>query len=222
MEDVAKNIRELKAELSEDICLVAVSKFHPATVIREAYDAGQRVFGESRVQELLAKRDQLPPDIQWHFIGHLQSNKVKSIAPFIDLIHCIDSFKLLQEVNTHAQNNNRIIPVLLQIHIAEEETKFGLSFDECMKMLSINDWKALTHIQIAGVMGMATFTGNTAQLHKEFESLRLFFRELRDTFFFYTNDFRILSMGMSDDYPIALLEGSNMIRVGSKIFGARL
>ena len=221
MVDVAGNLRKLKAETGDNVCLVAVSKVHPATLIMDAYNAGQRVFGENRVQELLEKQNQLPQDIQWHFIGHLQSKKVKYIAPFIDLIHSIDSVKLLEEVNTHAQVNDRIIRVLLQIHIAQEETKYGFSYEECRQLLVRQNRNFLPNVRICGLMGMATFTNDTGQIKKEFAGLRLFFRELKEMFFAPEKDFNILSMGMSDDYPVAIQEGSNMIRVGSKIFGTR-
>ena len=221
MLDVAKNLREFRAELGDKVSLVAVSKVHPVAVIMEAYNAGQRIFGENRVQELVEKRSQLPQDIRWHFIGHLQSNKVKYIAPFIDLIHSIDSIKLLEAVNTHAKYNNRIIRILLQIHIAQEETKSGFSYEECRQLLIRQNGNFLSNVRICGLMGMATLTNDTGQIRTEYAGLQLFFQELKKSCFSSEKDFDILSMGMSDDYPIAIHEGSNMIRVGSKIFGQR-
>ena len=221
MLDVAKNLREVREELGDKVCLVAVSKVHPVAVVMSAYNAGQRIFGENRVQELLEKHSELPQDIQWHFIGHLQSNKVKYIAPFIDLIHSIDSLKLLEAVNTHAKYNNRIIRILLQIHIAREASKSGFSYEECRQLLIRENGNFLSNVRICGLMGMATFTDDTGQIREEYARLRLFFQELKESFFPSEKDFDILSMGMSDDYSIAIQEGSNMVRVGSKIFGLR-
>ena len=194
---IQANLKEVLADLPSGVRLVAVSKFHPNESIEEAYTAGQRIFGESKVQE------------------------IKYMAPYVAMIHGIDSYKLLVEVNKQAQKCSRVIPCLLQIHIAEEETKFGFSFDECREMLQKGDWKELHHIQISGVMGMATNIDDTEQIKKEFCSLNTFFKEIKRTYFTDTESFKEISMGMSHDYPIAIREGSTMVRVGSKIFGER-
>ena len=218
---IQANLKEVLADLPSGVRLVAVSKFHPNEAIEEAYTAGQRIFGESKVQEMTQKYETLPKDIEWHFIGHLQTNKIKYMATYVAMIHGIDSYKLLVEVNKQAQKCSRVIPCLLQIHIAEEETKFGFSFDECREMLQKGDWKELHHIQISGVMGMATNIDDTEQIKKEFCSLNTFFKEIKRTYFTDTESFKEISMGMSHDYPIAIREGSTMVRVGSKIFGER-
>ena len=189
---IQENIRNIIAELPPHVRLVAVSKFHANEAIEAAYKEGQRIFGESKVQELNAKYTVLPKDIEWHFIGHLQTNKVKYIVPFIAMIHAVDSFKLLKEINRHAAKINRVIPCLLEIHIAKEESKFGFTFESCREMLRQGEWKELNNICISGIMGMAT-----------------------------TESFREISMGMSHDYRLAIEEGSTLIRVGSKIFGER-
>ena len=218
---VAENIAELKSTLPENVTLIAVSKTKPAAVIQEAYNGGQRVFGENKVQEMVDKYDQLPKDIQWHLIGHLQSNKVKYIAPFVDLIHSVDSLKLLQEINKQAQKNNRIIPCLLQFHIASEETKFGLSFDEAKELLEDNSIVEMQHIEIVGVMGMASFTEDENVVRDEFQTLYSYFVLIKSHFFKFNPNFKEISMGMSGDYELAIEEGSTMIRVGSKLFGGR-
>ena len=205
-----------------EICLVAVSKFHSVESIREAYIAGQRVFGESKAQELVQKKAELPNDIQWHFIGHLQSNTIKYIAPFISMIHSIDSFKLLSEVNKVAARENRIIRCLLEIHVAEEETKFGFSPNECIDMLRGGAWRDLRNVSICGIMGMASFTDNQAQIMEEFNSLSSLFHILKEEFFTDNVAFKEISMGMSHDYPLAVKAGSTMVRVGSSIFGERV
>ena len=191
-------------------------------MIQEAYDAGQRLFGENHVQEMTQKYALLPKDIEWHFIGHLQTNKVKYIAPFVSLIHSVDSLKLLKEINKQAEKAQRIIPCLLQIHIAKEETKFGFSFDECREMLQQGEWKNLKNVQLCGVMGMGTFTDNVDQVRSEFHSLKDFFDEIKENVFSDNPSFREISMGMTDDYPIAIEEGSTLIRIGTKIFGERI
>lgn len=219
--NIAQNITQLKASLPQEVTLVAVSKFHSVETIREAYDAGQRIFGESKAQELTAKQNVLPDDIEWHFIGTLQSNKVKDIAPFIQLIHSIDSLSLLKEVNKQAAKHNRSIRVLLEIHIAQEESKHGLSLEGCKQLLQDDAWKELRNIRICGLMCMATDTTDTEQIRQEFHALRAFFTELKASFFEDNTDFAELSMGMSYDYPIALHEGSTIIRVGTSIFGKR-
>ena len=218
---ISQNIVQLKASLPANVTLVAVSKFHPAEALMEAYNAGQRVFGESRAQELTAKRKVLPGDIEWHFIGPLQSNKVKDIAPFIHTIHSIDSLKLLQEVNKQAAKNNRIIRVLLEIHVAQEETKHGLSPDECRELLQNEQLAELGNIQICGLMGMATYTDDIALIEQEFHILHELFSELKAIYFIGNDNFAVLSMGMSHDYPVAIRQGSTMIRVGTSIFGER-
>ncbi len=218
---ISSNITGILRELPPHVHLVAVSKFHPATSILEAYNAGQRIFGESKAQELTAKYEVLPKDIQWHFIGHLQTNKIKYIVPFVDLIHSVDSERLLEEIDRQAQRVQRVIRVLLQIHIASEETKFGFSYDECRDYFSSGAWKRCKNICICGLMGMATFTGNEQQILSEYEGLASFFRETQETYFQGDNNFRELSMGMSEDYRIAIDSGSTLIRIGSSIFGNR-
>jgi pyridoxal phosphate enzyme (YggS family) len=216
-----KNLESIRKELeSYHATLVAVSKTKPSAAILEAYNYGQKIFGENYVQELTEKYNQLPKDIQWHFIGHLQSNKVKFIAPFVALIESVDSFKLLKEINKEAEKCNRIIDCLLQVHIAEEETKFGFSFHECEGMLRLEEIKAFKNICIKGLMGMATFTEDQNQVRKEFNSLRVFFKSIANLESSSLN-FQFLSMGMTSDYKIGLEEGSNMIRIGSAIFGVR-
>lgn len=220
--NIAENIKQVQNELPEGVRLVAVSKFHPNEAIEEAYRAGQRIFGESKVQEMTAKYESLPKDIEWHFIGHLQTNKIKYIVPYVALIHGIDSYKLLAEVNKQAVKANRIVDCLLQLHIAREETKFGFSFDECREMLASGEWKALHNIRICGLMGMATNTKNAEQIKAEFCSLSGFFQEVKSNWFADSESFKELSMGMSHDYREAIAAGSTLIRVGSKIFGERI
>ncbi len=218
---IAENLKKVLSELPEGVRLVAVSKFHPNEAIEEAYRAGQRVFGESKVQEMTAKYESLPKDIEWHFIGHLQTNKIKFIVPYVSLIHGIDSYKLLTEVNKQAAKVDRTVNCLLQLHIAQEETKFGFSFDECREMLTAGEWKELKNIRICGLMGMATNTENTEQIKAEFCSISNFFKEVKSTWFINEKTFCELSMGMSHDYHEAIAAGSTLVRVGSKIFGER-
>lgn len=218
---IAENIDLVKANLPAHIQLVAVSKTKPAALLIEAYAHGQRAFGENKVQELVWKFEELPKDIEWHFIGHMQTNKVKYIAPFIHLIHGVDSFKLLNTINLEAKKINRIIPCLLQFHIAEEESKFGLSMDEVIEMLKSDEFHHLKNIQISGVMGMATYTDDETQVRKEFASLKTIFNTLKSAFFVDKPEFKEISMGMSGDYLIAVEEGSTMVRIGSTIFGER-
>lgn len=210
---IAENISQIKSELPADVTLVAVSKTKPNNLLLEAYQAGQRDFGENYVQELADKHEQLPKDIRWHFIGHLQSNKVKYIAPFVHLIHGVDSINLLKEINKQALKNNRTIDCLLQIYIAQEETKFGLSFEEADAILNSADFQELKNISIKGFMGMASNTNNLRQIKKEFQSL--------NEFKYKHPELKILSIGMSSDYKLAIENGSTMIRVGSSIFGER-
>ncbi len=218
---ITKNIQLLQAELPQGVRLVAVSKYHPNEAILEAYNAGQRVFGESKVQEMVAKYEALPKDIEWHFIGHLQTNKIKYMAPFVSLIHGLDSLKLLKEIDKQAAKAGRRVKCLLQIHIAQEETKFGFSPNECKEMLAQGEWRELKNIQLCGLMGMATNTDSIDQVRAEFSSLSSLFDELKSAFFTHDEAFCELSMGMSDDYPEAIEAGSTLVRVGSKIFGER-
>jgi pyridoxal phosphate enzyme (YggS family) len=212
---VAENLLKLKNHLPEHVTLVAVSKTKPETAVEEAYEAGQRDFGENYVQELVDKQVVLPLDIQWHFIGHLQSNKVKYIAPFVHLIHGVDSFKLLKEINKQAAKINRVIDCLLQIFIAKEETKFGLSFEECDEVLAQS--RELSNIRVRGFMAMASNTNDATTIRSEFRMLTDYHKRIKSAY----PDLTILSFGMSSDYKIAIEEGSNMIRIGSTIFGAR-
>ncbi len=218
---IPQNIENIKATLPNGVQLIAVSKTKPNEDIMEAYNAGTRVFGENKPQELMRKYEELPKDIEWHFIGHLQTNKVKYIAPFVTLIHGVESIKLLKEINKQAVKNNRVIDCLLQFHIAEEDTKFGLSLIEAEEILDSESFKALQNIRIVGVMGMATYTNNPQQIENEFESLRNIFNILKTDFFADTDSFKELSMGMSGDYQLAIKHGSTMVRIGSTIFGAR-
>ena len=212
---------EIQASLPAGVRLIAVSKFKPAEDIALLYQHGHRAFGENHAQEMKAKHEQLPEDIEWHFIGHLQTNKIKYIAPYVTLIHSIDSFSLLQEVNKHALKNNRVIPCLLQFHIADEETKFGFTFEECEQMLESDGFQQLQNIVIHGVMGMATFTDNHEQVRHEFRHLHQIFDDLKTHYFPQNSDFKEISMGMTEDYLIAVEEGSTLIRIGSAIFGPR-
>ncbi len=221
MRSIAQNIAEIKASLPAMVTLVAVSKTQPNDALMDAYHAGQRIFGENRVQELASKAEALPADIEWHMIGHLQTNKVKYIAPFVCLIHSVDSSKLLKEINKEAARNGRIIPVLLQFHIAEEESKFGLNWEEAEALLTSDDFRGMRNIRVVGVMGMATFTENKNQVRKEFGSLKNIFERLKANHFAEEPSFKEISMGMSGDYTIAIQEGSTMVRLGSSIFGSR-
>ncbi|MFC2137365.1 YggS family pyridoxal phosphate-dependent enzyme [Bacteroidota bacterium] len=216
------NIENIIKQLPINVKLVAISKTKPVEVIQNAYEAGHRIFGENKVQELIDKHEKLPEDIEWHMVGHLQTNKVKYIAPFISLIHSVDSFKLLKTINKEAIKENRIIKCLLQMHIAEEETKYGLSKEEIIEILDSDEYEGLKNIKVIGLMGMATFTDDEDQIRKEFRELYLTFKELKSTFYSQIDTFKEISMGMSGDYKIALEEGSTMIRLGSIIFGERI
>lgn len=218
---IASNIISLKQQIPSSVKLVAVSKTRPVSDILEAYKTGHRSFGENRVQELLSKKDLLPADIEWHFIGHLQTNKVKYVVPFISMIQSVDTFRLLKVINEDARKIGRIIECLLQIHIAEEETKFGFSVDEINEMISSQEFSELSHIRICGIMGMATFTDDFSQVRKEFRYLAGCFHKLKRDFFNDSVFFREISMGMSGDYRIALEEGTTIVRIGSLIFGER-
>jgi pyridoxal phosphate enzyme (YggS family) len=213
---IKDNIHSITSSIPSNVTLVAVSKTKPVSDILEAYEAGQRVFGENKIQEMASKYDEMPKDIEWHMIGHIQRNKVKYMAPFVSLIHAVDSLRLLSEINKQALKNNRVIDCLLQIKIASEESKFGLSESDAMDLLTSEEYKSFKNIRVVGLMGMATFTDNKKQLQKEFGFLENIFDSLKEN-----NDLNILSMGMSDDYPIAIENGSTMIRVGSSIFGKR-
>jgi len=219
--DIAGNIDAIKRKLPKGAKLVAVSKTKPNEDILEAYCAGHKIFGENKVQELVGKYDLLPKDIEWHFIGHPQTNKVKYIASFIQLIHGVDSLKLLKVIDIEAKKNNREIKCLLQFHIAEEETKFGLTLIEAREILESKEFKSFKNVIVAGVMGMATFTENEDQIRKEFRVLNSIFNTLKNEYFSDDKNFNEISMGMSDDYLVAIEEGSTLIRVGSKIFGER-
>lgn len=219
--DYELKIRSITSQLPEGTRLVAVSKFHPAEAVRGAYDAGCRIFGESHVQELREKQQILPEDIEWHFIGHLQTNKVKYIAPFVSLIHAIDTPHLLREVEKQAAKCGRVIPCLLQLHVAQEETKFGFTPDECMEFLSEGEWRQMPHVRLSGIMCMATNTDDEEQIRGEFRRAHDFFLKAKEQFFADADSFCECSMGMSDDWKIAVSEGSTLIRVGTAIFGPR-
>lgn len=215
------HLNEVRATVKQGVELVAVSKFHPAALIKEAYDQGQRIFGESRVQELQAKHEALPADIQWHFIGHLQPNKVKYIAPYISLIHTVDSYKLLAEINKQAAKHDRVIPCLLELHIAQEESKYGFTPEACTALLEDGAWRALKNVQIAGLMCMASNTPDMVQVRSEFHQARVYFDELKQRFFADDPHFCERSWGMSHDYDVAMDEGATLVRVGTAIFGER-
>lgn len=217
---IKDNLQEIKNSIPEHVTLVAVSKTKPIADLQEAYDAGQRVFGENKVQEMVTKYDALPKDIEWHMIGHLQRNKVKYMAHFVSLIHGVDSFKTLKEINKQAQKHNRVINCLLQAHIAEEETKFGLSFDEITEIINSEEFNKLQNINVVGLMGMATFTDNEHQIKNEFSSLQNYFNSIKSISKDNLHP-KILSMGMSGDYQLAIECGSTMVRIGSSIFGVR-
>lgn len=219
--EIKERLERLRAELPASVKLVAVSKFHPEAVLRAAYDAGQRIFGESRVQEMLSKYEALPKDIEWHFIGHLQPNKVKYIAPFVKLIHAVDSLKLLAEIDKQARRCDRVIPCLLQLHVAAEETKFGFTPEECRAMLSGGEWRSLQHVAIVGIMCMATNTENQERVRRDFHEAYMFYKEAKRDYFSYSPGFNERSWGMSHDYPLAVQEGANIVRIGTKIFGPR-
>ena len=217
---IQTNLLNIKATLPKQVTLVAVSKTKPVSDLMEAYEAGQRIFGENKIQEMTEKWEQMPKDIQWHMIGHVQTNKVKFMAPFVSLIHGVDSLKLLQEINKQAKKNNRTIDCLLQIYIAEEETKFGLDEEELTSLLTSNEFQELKNIQIVGLMGMATFTANKDQIKKEFLHLKSIFDTNKNLKSEICN-LNTLSMGMSGDYQLAIDCGSTMVRIGSSIFGSR-
>jgi len=218
---LAEKIEYYLNELPKNVKLVAVSKTKPEELIMEAYNIGHKVFGENKIQDLVRKYENMPKDIEWHVIGHLQTNKIKYIAPFVSLIHAVDSFKLLKAINKEAKKANRTINCLFQIHIAQEDTKFGLNKTELFEILDLNEFGELKNINICGLMGMATYTDNKAQIANEFKFLSDLKNELKDKYFSNNHDFKEISMGMSGDYKIAIEQGSSMVRIGSDIFGAR-
>ena len=218
---ISERINNILQTIPKGVRLVAVSKFHPASLIQEAYNGGQRIFGESHVQELVAKHEVLPKDIEWHFIGHLQTNKVKYIAPFISLIHAVDSEHLLKEIDKQAKRCERVIPVLLQVHVAKEETKFGFAPNELLDFMKSEVWKQYENVSIAGLMCMATNTDDETLIASEFEQARELFETIQNSDFNLQN-WKICSWGMSDDYSIAVKHGSTMVRIGSLIFGERV
>lgn len=222
MYDVKGNLREVLDNLPVGVNLVAISKFHPNEYIEAAYAEGQRIFGESHEQELAKKVVSLPKDIEWHFIGHLQTNKVKYIAPYISMIESVDSLKLMKEINKQAAKHDRVVKVLLELHIAEEDTKSGFSFDECRELLEAGEWKTMEHVQICGIMMMASNTDDEQQIAQEFDAAYAFFKEVKEKYFADDDAFCERSWGMSHDYRIAVKHGSNMVRVGTTIFGPRI
>jgi pyridoxal phosphate enzyme (YggS family) len=221
MMNISGNIKKIKSELPQHVKLIAVSKTKTVEEIMQAYISGHRIFGENKVQEILKKHELMPKDIDWHFIGHLQRNKVKQIIPFISLIHSVDSFRLLEKINEEAKRIGIKVNCLFQIHIAEEETKFGFSEEELVQLLPSNEYKSLQNIIICGLMGMASYTENSDQIKKEFSIIRTLFDVLKRNYLFNNKDFKELSIGMSGDYQIAVQQGSTMVRIGSSIFGDR-
>ena len=222
MYDVKGHLKQVLADLPQGVRLVAISKYHPNEYIEAAYEEGHRIFGESHEQELRQKVETLPKDIQWHFIGHLQTNKVKYIAPYITMIEAVDSLKLLKEIDKQAAKNERVIDVLLELHIAVEETKYGLTPDACRQLLADGEWRALNHVRICGLMMMASFVDDEQQIRSEFRIAKNLFDELKAQYFADKDYFCERSWGMSHDYPIAVEEGSTMVRVGTSIFGPRV
>lgn len=220
--DVKTNLHSVLNDLPQGVRLVAISKYHPNEYIEAAYHEGQRIFGESHEQELRAKSQSLPSDIEWHFIGHLQTNKVKYIAPYISMIEAVDSLKLLKEIDRQAERNNRVINVLLELHIAEEETKYGLTLDACRELLAAGEWRQMEHVRICGLMMMASYVDDQEQIRSEFLTAKHFFDEVKAQYFADAPYFCERSWGMSHDYPLAIECGSTMVRVGTKIFGPRV
>ncbi len=222
MSEIARHIEQINRLLSPEVQLVAVSKFHPVEALMEAYEAGQRIFGESRVQELVAKQEALPKDIEWHFIGHLQTNKVKYIVPFVSLIHSIDSEKLLSVVEAEAIKCNRVVDCLLEVHVAQEESKYGFTPDALRKWMKSNPLARYPHVRVRGLMGMATQSDDLQLVEREFEQLKRLFDEVKASGCVDVNTFDQLSMGMSHDYHLAMKQGSTLVRIGSSIFGERV
>ncbi len=221
MTKIIDAIKEIRSEIPNDVELVAVSKFHPAEAILEAYSTGQRVFGENRPQEMTAKSEALPKDIKWHMIGHLQTNKVKMIAPYVSMIESVDTAKLLQEINKQAYAFNRVIPCLLEIHVAKEETKSGFTPDECRAFLEAGEWKSMKNVQISGIMCMASYTADEERIKNDFRTAYNLYKEFKELYFCNCESFRYRSWGMTHDYKIAINEGANIIRIGTQIFGER-
>lgn len=219
--DIKGNIKRISDELPVGVKLVAVSKFHPVEALKEAYAAGQRIFGESRAQELQVKHPAMPADVEWHFIGHLQTNKVRALVPYVTLIHSVDSVKLLNCINDEAKRIGRVVDVLLQLHVAKEETKFGMTHDECVELVESGAIAELKNVRVRGVMGMATNTDDVKEVRKEFKAIKATFDELKSRCFAGSDYFSEISMGMSDDYHIAIEEGSTLVRIGTSIFGQR-
>lgn len=218
---IAENLNAVRATLPDGVRLVAVSKFHPVEDVMEAYAAGQRVFGESHEQEIRLKHEVMPKDIEWHFIGHLQTNKVKYIVPYITMVEAVDSIRLLREINKQAAKCNRVVKVLLELHIAEEATKYGLTIEECRNLLAEGEWREMQNVRICGLMMMASFTDDLQQVGREFQTARDFFDEVKRDYFAKDDEFKERSWGMSNDYPVAIQHGSTMVRVGTAIFGER-
>ena len=214
---IKDNLENINLKIPSEVCLVAVSKTKPISDILEAYEYGQRVFGENKIQELVEKHNKLPKDIEWHMIGHIQRNKVKYMAPFVNLIHSADSYRLIKEINKQGKINNRVINCLLQIKIASEESKFGFTEKEATDFLNSDEYVSFKNIKIVGLMGMATFTDDQRKIDQEFNKLKIFYKKVKRS----NTEINVLSMGMSDDYPIAILNGSTMVRIGSSIFGKR-
>lgn len=214
---IKNNLENISLKIPSEVCLVAVSKTKPISDILEAYEYGQRVFGENKIQELVEKHYKLPKDIEWHMIGHIQRNKVKYMAPFVNLIHSADSYRLIKEINKQGKINNRVINCLLQIKIASEESKFGFTEKEATDFLNSDEYVSFKNIKIVGLMGMATFTDDQRKIDQEFNKLKIFYKKVKRS----NTEINVLSMGMSDDYPIAILNGSTMVRIGSSIFGKR-
>ena len=219
---IATQIQQLSSSLPQGVSLLAISKYQPIEALQEAYDAGQRMFGENHIQEMAAKAAALPKDIAWHFTGHVQTNKIKYMASFVSLIHAVDSFRLLREINKHAAKHNRVIDCLLQIHIAQEDTKYGLTVQECRELLAHEPWRELENVRIVGLMAMGSNTDDMEQVRGEFRQMKQLFDELEETYFADEPSFCQLSEGMTDDYPIAIEEGSTIVRIGSMIFGDRV
>ena len=221
METLADHLKAVQKHIPPNVQLVAVTKTYPVEILQEAYALGLRDFGENRVQEMIDKQPQLPDDIRWHQIGHLQTNKVKYIAPFVHLIHSVDSLKILREINKQALRQERVIDCLLQVYIAKEDSKFGLDEEEVLQLLNLEDFKSMKNISILGLMGMATFTDKETVVRAEFASLKKFFDQLKADYFDDNDQFSLISMGMTSDYQIAIEEGSNMVRIGTALFGIR-
>lgn len=219
--DIKERLQGVLSHLPQDVSLVAVSKYHPTDQLMAAYEAGQRLFGESHVQELRQKQPLLPADVEWHFIGHLQTNKVKYIAPYIGMVDAVDSMRLLAEIHRQAARCNRVIDVLLELHVAQEATKYGLTLDDCRRLLDDGQWRELDHVRICGLMMMASNTDDQEQISREFDLAHSFFDEVKRKHFAQSDYFRVRSWGMSHDYRIAVAHGANMVRVGTSIFGER-